>query len=64
MYVKKAGEGDFHHLKHNKIKKQLKEHMANNNDLVKKLEEKDNLDQAEIVQVFNDYNSWAKTHKG
>lgn len=64
MYIKKTGDTDFHHLKHNKIKKQLKEHMASNNDLVKKLEEKDNLDQAEIVQVFNEYNSWAKNNKG
>ncbi len=64
MYIKKIGETDFRHLKHNKIKKQLKEQMASNNDLVKKLEEKDDLNQEEIVQVFNEYNSWAKNNKG
>lgn len=63
-YYKKHGSDSFVHLKHNKIKKQLKTEMAANDELVKEIESSEEFTDENIVKVFDQYNIWAKSNKG
>lgn len=62
-FYKKKGTENFVHLKHNRVKKVLKEQMAANDEIVKEIEAKDNLTDDAVIEVFDEYNSWAKTNK-
>jgi hypothetical protein len=63
FFMKKNGSSEFIRIKHNKFKKQLAEQMSDNSEIVKQLEENKNLEFENIIEVFNQYNSWAKTAK-
>jgi hypothetical protein len=63
-FFKKKGSEEFVHLKHHKLKKQLKEQMASNDELVKEIESKEEITDQAVVEVFEQYNSWAKGNKG
>jgi hypothetical protein len=62
-FFRKKGTDDFVHLKHNRMKKQLKEQMAAHTELVKEIDSKDEITDDAVIQVFEQYNTWAKTNK-
>lgn len=62
-FMKKSGSDEYVKIKHGRFKKQLAEEMSDNSKLVKELEENKKLELENMVEVFNQYNTWAKSNK-
>jgi hypothetical protein len=62
-YIKKTGNEEYIKVKHNRFKKQITDLMGDNLKLVKEIDENKNLEMENMVEVFNQYNIWAKANK-
>lgn len=63
-FIEKDGKEELTKIKSGKLKKQIAEVISDNEELVKQVEASDKLEQDQLVQVVNEYNTWAKKTKG
>lgn len=61
LFFKKAGSDKYEQIKPKKFKKQLKDAMSANPDMVKKVEEVEDFSNVKMNELFDEYNAWAKT---
>jgi hypothetical protein len=62
-FMRKKGSDEYVKIKHGRFKKQLAEEMSDNSRLVKELEENKKIELENMIDVFNQYNTWAKSNK-